>query len=116
MAYPYTGKPPGAGGIQNLRGISPPLTVVKVAAPGLDDTPGLVPGFFMQNACPNIDLRISVRLIVWIVDAFQGHRMNTIQSAIRTTSPVIHDSAMYSHDGKGWRCRGNAAFFDSAIH
>ena len=46
MAYPYTGKPPGAGGIQNLREISPPLTVVKVAAPGPDNMPGHCAGLF----------------------------------------------------------------------
>jgi len=33
-AFSYTGNPPGAGGIQDLTEISPPLTVVKVAAPG----------------------------------------------------------------------------------
>ena len=37
---------PGAGGIQNLTEISPPLTVVKVAAPGPNNEPGHFAGLF----------------------------------------------------------------------
>jgi len=46
VVFSYTRKLPGAGGIQYLREISPPLTVVKVVAPGPYIEPGHCAGLF----------------------------------------------------------------------